>query len=43
MSDPTFSQSEVGEESRDVNAAKGWHPPSAPAARDRRAVGRFRG
>ncbi|MEN5161494.1 amidohydrolase family protein [Achromobacter spanius] len=35
MSDPTFSQSEVGEESRDVNAAKGWHPPSAPAPRDR--------
>jgi len=35
MSDPTFSQSEVGEESRDVNAAKGWHPPTAPVSRDR--------
>jgi len=35
--DNPFAHSEPGEESRDVNAAKGWHPPAAATRRDRGA------
>jgi len=33
--DNPYVNAEVGEESRDLNAAKGWHPPTAASRRDR--------
>ena len=33
--DNPFANAEVGEESRDLNAAKGWHPPIEVTKRDR--------
>lgn len=34
-SDNPFANAEVGEESRELNAAKGWHPAVAATSRDR--------
>ena len=40
--DNPFAHAEVGEESRELNAAKGWHPATAATSRDRGA-GAFKG